>query len=429
MNTTTICLIIFAITMVGFALGSKYIPLSVMALVSMMALVFTGCLEASTALGCFGNGNVIMLGSMFVVSAGLNRTQMANKIAAYVCKMAKGSFMKVLAGYSILTFVLVQFIYSPLAVSAVIFPMAVTVCRELHVKHSKMIFSLMLIAIGTCPVLPFSATLTEIAFEQGFLDSYYPGTSISAMQFALGRIAVGVVIVLLAIFLVPRFAPEKDDALDDDLTKAKTAPAPLTPLREVVGYVTFLVVMLGMFFSSQLGLSNWQISLVGALVLAVFGVLDRKELVDNMCLSMLLMYVGCLGIANALSATGAAEVIGQACGNLIAQTHNNFVAGFIFFIVPFVMTQFMLNTGILTIFYSVWAMVCASMGINPVGPMILALSGAQTAFFTPMATPAVPLAMKYGNYDVRDIIKMGWLPAIIITVVSVVSVMLIFPVF
>ena len=429
MNTLTICIVIFVITMIGFAIGNKYIPIAAIALISTLALVLTGCLDASTALSCFGNGNVIMLGSMFVISAGLNRTQMSKKFSAFVCKIAKGSFLKVLIGYSILTFVLVQFIYSPLAVSAVVFPMAMTVCKELKVKPSKMIFPLMLIAVGTCPVLPFSATLTETAFMQGFLDSFYPGQSVSAMQFFLGRIGSGLVILIWSIFFAPKFAPDKAETAEEELGTAKAEPAPLSPVREFVGYATFLLVMIGMFTSSFHGLPNWQICLAGALILMAFGVLTKKEAIDNMCVDMLLLYVGCLAIANALSATGAADLIGEACGALILKTNNNYLAGFIFFIVPFLMTQFMLNTGICTIFYSVWAMVCASLGVNPVGPMILALSGAQTAFFTPLATPAVPLAMKFGNYDMKDLLKMSWIPAIIITIVSVVTVMTIFPVF
>ena len=429
MNTTTICLIIFAVTMVGFAIGNKYIPISVISLISMVLLVLTGCLSKSDALSCFGNGNVVMLGSMFVVSAGLNRTQMSKKISSYVCQIAKGSFTKVLAGYAILTFILVQFIYSPLAVSAVVFPLAYNVCKEMNVKPSKMIFPIMLVAVATCPVMPFSCTLTEIAFQQGFLDSYYPGTSITAMQLFYGRALTGLVVVILSIFVMPRFAPENEDSMADEVAAAQKSQSELTPFREVVGYVTFLVVMFGMFFSEQLGLSNWQIALAGALVLGATGVLNKKELVDNMCVGMLMLYVGCLAIAKALSGTGAAEIIGNACGNVIMGSHSNLIACFILFIVPFIMTQFMLNTGICTIFYSVWAMTCAAMGVNPVGAMILALSGSQTAFFTPLATPAVPLAMRFGNYDMKDLLKMSWLPALIISIVSIGTVMVLFPIF
>ena len=46
---------------------------------------------------------------------------------------------------------------------------------------------------------------------------------------------------------------------------------------------------------------------------------------------------------------------------------------------------------------------------------------------TPMATPAIPVVMEYGGYDVKDLLKMGWLPSIIIAVTSVLIVMTVFP--
>lgn len=89
----------------------------------------------------------------------------------------------------------------------------------------------------------------------------------------------------------------------------------------------------------------------------------------------------------------------------------------------------MLNGGVEQIFYALWAMTCAQMGCNPIGAMILCLAAGQAAYFTPLATPAVPLAMQYGGYEVKDLIKMGWLPTILLMIVSIVSVALIFPIF
>ena len=89
----------------------------------------------------------------------------------------------------------------------------------------------------------------------------------------------------------------------------------------------------------------------------------------------------------------------------------------------------MLNLGIYSIFAPLYIMICKSMGANPIGPIMLCMIAAMTAFFTPMATPAVPLMMGAGNYTVKDLVKMGWLPFIIITLVSVGWIMTIYPVF
>ena len=106
MTQMTLCLILFILTLIGFAVGSSYVSITVISLISMMVMVLTGCLEPATALAGFSNGSAILMASMFIVAAGLNRTQMVNKISGYICRVSKGSFTKVLAGYVLLTCIL-----------------------------------------------------------------------------------------------------------------------------------------------------------------------------------------------------------------------------------------------------------------------------------------------------------------------------------
>ena len=70
MSQLTICLIIFALTVIGFCSG-KY-SLATVSITSLMALAVTGCLSAGEALAYFSNNNVIMIGGICVVAAELN---------------------------------------------------------------------------------------------------------------------------------------------------------------------------------------------------------------------------------------------------------------------------------------------------------------------------------------------------------------------
>ena len=69
MSQLTICFIIFILTIIGYCSGLY--SLASIALTSMMCLTLTGCLGAKEALGYFANSNVIMVGGMCVVAAGL----------------------------------------------------------------------------------------------------------------------------------------------------------------------------------------------------------------------------------------------------------------------------------------------------------------------------------------------------------------------
>lgn len=433
MNQLTICLAIFILTLIGFAFGSKYVSITVISLISMMLMVVTGCLDAKTALGCFSNSSAILMASMFIVAAGLNRTQMVNKISAFICNVSRGSFTKVLAGYVILTFILAQFIPSAVVCFSIVFPLVVSVCREMKMSPSKMMYSIGITAIGTVITLPLSSAIQEMVRIQGFLEAYeYTQFNMSVIDITYAKLPVAIVIILMAIFILPKFTPDTPEETAEEAALAAASAKKqeaLSPVREIVGYGTFIAVLLGLVFSSKIGLATWQVTVIGALVIVAFGVLNKQEAILSMNLSMVLLYVGALGIGNALSATGAADLIGNWLSSIVVHLNNNYLAGFLLFIVPFILTQFMLNLGVYSIFVPLYIMLCKSMGANPVGPIMLCMIATMTAFFTPLATPAVPLMMGVGKYTVKDLVKMGMVPLVIITVVSVGWIMTVYPIF
>lgn len=100
-----------------------------------------------------------------------------------------------------------------------------------------------------------------------------------------------------------------------------------------------------------------------------------------------------------------------------------------FFIVPFVITQFMQNQSVMNVFAPIALITCSALGADPRGCMILISSGALTAYMTPSATPAVPMAMGAGGYDVKTLFKMGWSFAVLACVVYVTFVSLVYPAF
>lgn len=430
MNQMTICLIIFILTLLAYAFLSSRISMAVISLISVAALLLTGCMEPKEALGCFANSSAILMASMFIVSAGLNRTQMVKKISAFICRISKGSFTRVLAGYVILTCILAQFIPSAAACFSVVFPLACGVCKEMNISPSRMMFSLGITAIGTVITLPLSSSVSEMARIQGFLEAYeYTDYHMSIMDIMYAKTPVMIAILVLAIFVIPHFAPDTAPAGESVEMKAQKDTAKLSPVCEFIGYATFVCVLLGLLFSGKISLPTWEIAFIGALVIAASGILNKKELIESMNLSMVLLFVGALGIGTALSGTGVADMIGNHLSGIILSVHNNYIAGLIFFLVPFVLTQFMLNLGIYSIFVPLYIMICKSLGANPIGPIMLCMIASMTAFFTPLATPAVPLMMGAGNYSVKQLIRMGWLPFLVIAAVSVLWIMTIYPVF
>lgn len=428
MNTQLIiCLIIFLLTIIGYCSGIY--SLATVAITSMMALVLTGCLGAADTLAYFSNANVIMIAGMCIVAAGFNRTSFCLSIAGRISDLAKGSLKKMMLGYVLIGVLLSQFIQSPVVVFGIIAPMLAASAESMDVRPSKVMFPVGIATIVTCCTVPVGAGATVAAELNAYLESYgYTEFMVGMMDPLKGRLPLLIITIIYCAFFAMKFAPDAPivEAIN---VKASGDQQKLNKMQEYAGILIFFGDALALMFASKLGLANWEITVVGAVLMILFGVLKPKEATASIPLSMLLLIVGALAMSGALGATGAGQLIGDVIAKLVTAVNgNSYIVGLIFFVVPFVLTQVMQNRGAMMTFHPIAIATCASIGGNPVGLMIIVQAACLSAFMTPMATPAVPYIMDYGGYDQKSMFKQSWLFAIICCVVTVGWIMTIFPI-
>ena len=432
-----VCLVIFALTCAGYISGVW--SLATVAMASVAALSLTGCLPAEEALGCFSNGTVIMIGAMSVVAAGFSRTRFCTGMAGGISRLARGSSATVLLLYCVLTMLLGQMIQSPVVVFGIVAPLCMATADSMGVSRSRIALALGVVAISTCSTLPIGTGATQAAELNSYIGAYYDRIeNFSGVMPALdffdpmkARLPMLVFTVLYCAFVMPRFSPERipQKTAGDGDRKGAEKPA-LSAFPEIAGIVIFFGTAVALMLQGSLlkGLTVWQICLVGAVLTVVCGVLRPKEAGEAIPLSMLLLIIGSLAMAGALSRTGAGGLIGGFIAGLVETVHNNYIVGLIFFFFPFLLAQFMSNRGAMLIFFPIAIAACHQIGGDPRGLLILIEAGALTAFMTPMPTAAIPYMMAYGGYNQKDLIRGGWLFAVISCVLSVGWIMTIMPV-
>ena len=242
-----ICFVVFVVMIILFF--TNKIPMSFTALGVMVVLVLFGCVDASTAIGTFGSNTVITMASMFVVAAGLARTQMINKITKLLYKVTDGSFTKILASYVIITCIIGQFVPSIVAIFALVQPLAQNMCDKMNISPSKMMFPLAIAAVSTSfiiePIGPYAAWYVT---QNGYMESYgWTATKLNMWNETLVFLPVGIVTILLAIFVIPRFLPDTPDRPIEAIQGRKMQEQePLSPVREFLGYGVFVVVIIGL---------------------------------------------------------------------------------------------------------------------------------------------------------------------------------------
>lgn len=424
----TICLIICVLTMIGYIIGKW--PMGLVALVSMLAFVLTGCLDPATAAGYFGNPNGIMMMAMFVVAAGFNRTQFVKTVAASVNRIAKGSLIRVMFGYVLITMILSQFIQSSVIVYGIMAPMLIATCEEMGINPSKVLFPIAIACISTVSAFPLGGGATVFAEMNGYLQANdYTTYAVAITDPMKARLPAAVAMFIYCVFFSTKFSPAKPPVESNALKARSDNREPLSPFKERAGYIIFILTTLALLFQPQLGIETWVICVTGAVAMVVFGVLTEKEAVQAINLPMAFLFVGSLSMGGALTQTGAGEVVGGILADFANTLSNPYLIGFVFFIVPFLLTQVMMNRTVMIIFIPIAILACKAMGANPVGIVLLVQSACLSSFTTPMATPAIPMCMANGGYDLKSIIKQSIVPAIILCVVSVFWIMTVFPMY
>ena len=431
MNTQMIiCMVIFAATLVSYMLNK--IPMWLTAMLSLAALYFTGCTDAEGALAGFSNANTLLMATMFVLAAGFRRTSLVDGMCDAVMKLTRGSFKTAYFGYILIAVLLANFIASPMVVYAIVSPLLAALCDKTGHSRSQYMFPVMVVCVACCGILPLATAIQMAGQYTGFLETYgFAGMSIRPIDFTIGVWPVLIVVPLWALFVGPKSTPMQPiipiEALEEK--KSGKQAEKLSPLVDKIGIVIFFVTILCLIFSSQLHLTTWSVALVGSLLMVLFGVVDSKSALRDIPWDMLMLFVGSLALGTALTNTGAGDLIGSALANVVGGTHNNYVLGALFFIVPFLLTQFMLNRSVSAVFIPICLLTCSALGANPTGLVLLVNAASLTAFLTPMATPAVPMCMADGGYDLKSLFKSGALITLILPFIYIFYTMTVFPAF
>jgi di/tricarboxylate transporter len=345
-------------------------------------------------------------------------------------RITNGNSKLMIFGYVLLVTILSQMIQAPVVAFGIVAPLAVATAESMGISSSKISMPIGIAAVATCCTLPIGAGATIAAEFNGYLESYgYQKYVVGQLDPMIGRLPMLIITILYCAFLAPKFAPDKPLLPPIYDVKQQAKKEPLNPVAEWAGIIIFFADAIALIFSSKIGLPTWEICLIGAVLMVLFGTLKAKEAVEAVPLSILFTVVGALALSGALSATGAGDLIGSWVGNMVTVFNgNSYLVGLVFFLLPFIMTQFMLNRGTMLIFHPIAIATCASIGGNPIGLMILIQAACLTAYMTPMANGTVPYIMAYGGYTQKSMLKQGWLFAIITCVVSVGWTMTVFPI-
>ena len=216
----------------------------------------------------------------------------------------------------------------------------------------------------------------------------------------LARLPGVIAVMLYAILLAPKFAPEKPVIETREVKPIGAAGAvKLSPMQEVVGYLVFFGVIFGLIVTSLqlikipvigedgtttlMKLDTCVFPLIGALLIVAFGILKPKEAYVSIGMGGIIGTSASFSLASGLSRHSGPPLIGNPVPHFFGQNANGYLIGLVFFLVPFVLTQFMMNWAVLNMFAPIAILTCTAIGANPIGPLVLVATGALAGVHDP----------------------------------------------
>ena len=388
-------------------------------------LIITGVLDVSEALAGFSNTNVAIMLCMMVLSGALMKTSLVERIVGLVRNVGH-SERALIAGFGLIAAAMSQFMNAFVAVACLL-PLITGLCQQLNIKRTKVIYPVMVIALTWIFLFPVGMGASTIAQMNGYLESFCSEFRFNMMDMTIGRLPGVILNTLFCIFILPRVCPDKPSVeFRDDLGR-EVAKSTLSKPREVLCYIIAVAMVVLMILAGTIGIQVYTVAIVGASALTLFGILSEKEAFQSINFGMVFFFAAILPLSTALTKTGASDVIADAIITILGGSTNPWLISTVFVLVCFVATQFLSNTGCVQVFTPLALMVCVQLNMNPVGIMSLVNIGCCASYLTPMANPGIPLTMSAGGYSLKDCIKIGILPGLLICATGVVWCSLFFP--
>ncbi len=423
-----VCLAIFIATLVFYALNK--FSMGAVAMMSMVAMILTGCLDPGDALGIFGDSNGIIMVGMFIIVAGFSRTQMVNKLTNYVCKISGGSWIKCMRLLITVYFLTIPFINSGMARYIMFYPIIIKACERFDVSPSKALYPFAMLGMMGLTRIPIGSTAILHLRNNAQIAEYgITGYAMKVTDFFKACTPGAIVILIYCLLIAFKLTPDKPvvPITELDADSKKDNRPPLKPFQEFCGYAIFLLASLGIIFADNIGIPAWVIVLTGAVLTHLTGVLSVKEVQNAIPLRMFLLFVGSMCTAAAMVNSGASDVIGNWIVNIVGNYRNSYLIGAVFFIVCVIMTQFLQNTATIHTMIPIACIASKALSCNPVPLIILVTIACSCCILTPMATSSVAMVMSTGGYDIKSMLKQGIPPIILYSIVNILWVCTIFP--
>ena len=415
-------LIILAVVAVFFI--TELIPLAVTSMGGAIACGLVGVIPVKTVFSGLSNSTVVLFAGMFVISAAMFHTGLAQLIGERVVRMLGTGENSLMFGVMAIG-ALMSSVSSNTGTCAALLPVIIGICTAAKIPAKRQLMPLafgcgiggIITLVGTPPNIIASGALQNAGLRPfGFFE------------FAWIGIPLTIAAIAYMILIGKRFLPAGDieEVEIDEDAAAEAKASSNDPKKQALVGITLLAVVAVM----ATGIVPLQVAaVIGALFLVISKCVTEQQAYRGIDWVTIFLFAGMMPVATAMDKSGAGKLIAETVVGIMGGSPSPLMVTAILFILSCGLTQFMSNTASAALLCPIGISIAEQIGAQPHAVLMAIAVAASCAFATPVGTPPNTLVLGPGGYRFKDYIIAGTPLILVCLVVSLIVIPIVWPFF
>ena len=396
-------------------------------------LVLTGVLTIPEAFAGFTNSTVIMIASMFAVSAALQKTSIPYRMSKLLDKVQSKNKLKLIV-VILLVYMVMSIVIPDMISIALVVVFLQALPKDSGISPKKMVIPLLMLAASWYMAVPVGMGATTDFLTNAFMQGVVPeGTPLLSYGSTFLMRIPSIICAFLYITFICTKLPDPEEELDASAVSSNgPAGSQLAKWQEYIVYgamILIVAVLIGSSFIPVLSDLMWVIPAAAVCVFGFTNILSPKEITGNLANGTVFMLAGILAVTAALTKTGATEVLGNLLLPLISWTNNGFIIILICCTFAAFMTTFLSNNGTAGVMIPLCSTMAVAAGMDPRSLAAAACMGAFFAFIFPSGSVTCAYAFSLSKANPFKMLKYTLPLFVILVVFGSLGVYLVYPPF
>lgn len=409
MSTATISLIIFAVCVVLYIWNK--LPISVTALLGLLAMLLTGVVSFSDGFKNFGSSTIVLICGMMVVGKAAFNTGLAQLIGEKVIDLAHGSERLLVMIATGITAVLSAFL-SNVATLAMMISILSGICadsKKAHFKNVILPVSMAAVIGGTATLIGSTPQLTAL----GILEEYIGvGNGFKFFTFSVPGFLIIALLVLYVGFIgypmgikIWGNSESYDYIPEDKKDQKQTVDTSKMPIMAAIFIIMIVLYITSDWLSDYIpNLNVGTIALAAALACVLTGCISHKEALGSINWTVGIWFCASLGMAAGIEKSGGGALLAEKVMGILGENVPPYALYAALVLLVIVLTQFLSNSTALMIVLPVMFPIISGMGYNLYAFAVGMTMAGGMAVATPLANATIGMSM-IANYKFGDYVK------------------------